>query len=110
MSRLCKVYNFTKYLSEYESIWRLQKHLQNECWETKKAGQPTWDSLILVQHPHVFTLGRGATLDNVLLSEHDNHLPLFRVERGGEVTYHGPGQIIAYPIFDLDMHKRDLHW
>lgn len=110
MSRVCKVYNFSKRLSDYEEIWKFQKYLQNSCWENKKSGVPTVDNLILVQHEHVYTLGRGATIDNVKFTKQDQDLPLYRIERGGEVTYHGPGQLVAYPIFDLDQHKRDLHW
>lgn len=110
MTRICKVYNLSKTFFDFEDIWRFQKYLQNQCWETKKSGKETWDSLILAQHNHVYTLGRVATLDNVKFGKEDLNLPLYRIERGGEVTYHGPGQLVAYPIFDLDQHKRDLHW
>jgi lipoyl(octanoyl) transferase len=110
MSRLCKVYDLSKRLTEYEEIWRLQKFLQNQTWAEKKIGAPTVDTLVLVQHQHVYTLGRGATMDNVKFRSEDISMPLFRIERGGEVTYHGPGQLVVYPIFDLDRHKRDLHW
>lgn len=95
---------------DYERVWKLQKYLQNECWKTRKAGLITHDNLIIVQHNPVYTLGRGATLENVKFSEQDRDLPLYRIERGGEVTFHGPGQLVAYPIFDLEYHKRDLHW
>jgi len=69
------------------------------------------DALILVEHAPVYTLGRGATLEHVLF---DADLPgapeLTRVERGGDVTYHGPGQLVAYPVLDLRSYKQDSHW
>ena len=70
------------------------------------------DAVLLLEHPPVYTLGRGATVDNVLFDPDADGSPyeLHRVERGGEVTYHGPGQLVAYPILHLDAHRRDLHW
>ncbi len=67
--------------------------------------------LLLVQHPSVYTLGRGASLNNLKFQPETNsaHMTI-RIERGGEVTWHGPGQVVAYPLFDLNKHKRDLHW
>ncbi len=62
------------------------------------------DSLILVEHPHVFTLGRRGDRSNLL----DNDLPVFHVERGGDVTYHGPGQLVGYPILKLDGIEQDV--
>lgn len=76
----------------------------------KKDKKPSLDSLIIVQHRPVYTLGRGASMENVKFTEGDEIAPLYRIERGGEVTFHGPGQLVAYPIFDLDAHRRDLHW
>jgi lipoyl(octanoyl) transferase len=67
------------------------------------------DVLLLCEHPPVVTLGRGAKKENLTVP-----LPagvdLFEVERGGDVTFHGPGQLVGYPIIDLSQHKRDLHW
>lgn len=69
------------------------------------------DALLVVQHPSIYTLGRGATVDNIKFtpSSSSSH-EVVRVERGGEVTWHGPGQIVAYPLFDLNKHRKDLHW
>jgi lipoate-protein ligase B len=64
------------------------------------------DTLILVEHPHVITKGRSAHTEN-LLSVGDT--PLYEIERGGDVTYHGPGQLVGYPIFQLREGERDLH-
>src|SRR5579871_2701193 len=65
------------------------------------------DTLLLLEHPHVFTLGRGA--DERYLLETRPGVPVFRVSRGGEVTYHGPGQLIGYPILKLEGRDRDVH-
>jgi lipoyl(octanoyl) transferase len=65
------------------------------------------DTMLLLEHPHVFTLGRGAD-PRYLLQERPG-VPVFRVSRGGQVTYHGPGQLIAYPILKLEGRDRDIH-
>ncbi len=66
------------------------------------------DTLLLLEHPHVFTLGRGAD-ERFLLSQRAGDVPVYRVSRGGEVTYHGPGQLIGYPILKLEGRDRDVH-
>lgn len=96
---------------EYESAWRYQKALAERAHLQAKSGEASVDSLLLFQHPSVYTLGRGATPDNIKFKVNENcpH-KVVRVERGGEVTWHGPGQLVAYPILNLNNHKRDLHW
>jgi lipoate-protein ligase B len=64
------------------------------------------DTLLILEHPHVFTLGRGA--DEHFIVDNAAKLPVFRVSRGGQVTYHGPGQVIAYPILKLEGPARDV--
>jgi lipoate-protein ligase B len=64
------------------------------------------DTLILVEHPDVLTLGRGSHRENLVAP---GDIPIFEVERGGDVTYHGPGQLVGYPIFLLRAPERDLH-
>ena len=64
------------------------------------------DTLLLVEHPHVITLGRSAHGENLLAI---GDTPLYEIERGGDVTYHGPGQLVGYPIFQLREGERDLH-
>jgi lipoyl(octanoyl) transferase len=67
------------------------------------------DTLLLMQHPPVLTLGTGSTLDNVK-SREDPPFELIRTERGGEVTYHGPGQLVMYPVLDLSIYRADVNW
>jgi lipoyl(octanoyl) transferase len=71
------------------------------------------DVLLLCEHPHVITLGRNANRANLLASEHvlrQKNVELHATNRGGDITYHGPGQIVAYPILNLDKIKRDVGW
>lgn len=69
--------------------------------------------LLFVEHPHVYTLGKSGSMDNVLLSDEElaaREIDFFKINRGGDITYHGPGQIVGYPIFDLEQFKPDIHW
>lgn len=66
------------------------------------------DTLLLLEHPHVYTLGRGAD-ERFLLAQRPADVPIYRVSRGGEVTYHGPGQLVGYPILKLEGRDRDVH-
>eukprot|EP00190_Bangiopsis_sp_CCMP1999_P006366 CAMPEP_0198724342 /NCGR_PEP_ID=MMETSP1475-20131203/1830_1 /TAXON_ID= ORGANISM="Unidentified sp., Strain CCMP1999" /NCGR_SAMPLE_ID=MMETSP1475 /ASSEMBLY_ACC=CAM_ASM_001111 /LENGTH=206 /DNA_ID=CAMNT_0044485841 /DNA_START=171 /DNA_END=791 /DNA_ORIENTATION=+ len=68
------------------------------------------DVLVLLEHEPVYTLGSGATLEHVKFDVTRPPCDLFRIERGGEVTYHGPGQLVGYPIVQLRHHKKDLRW
>ena len=90
---------------DYESATRLQQTLV----ELRKQGRIT-DTLLLLEHPPVITLGRNATRKNVIASDQQRKragIELFECDRGGDVTYHGPGQLVGYPIFDLrDRPKR----
>jgi lipoate-protein ligase B len=71
------------------------------------------DLLLLVEHPPVITLGRGFKAENLPTPKEfleARHVEVHEIERGGDVTYHGPGQLVGYPIIDLTEHKQDLHW
>ncbi|XP_020971149.1 plastidial lipoyltransferase 2 isoform X1 [Arachis ipaensis] len=68
------------------------------------------DTLIVLQHPSVYTLGTASTKDNLNFNINNAPFNVYRTERGGEVTYHGPGQLVLYPIINLRRHKMDLHW
>src|SRR5579859_6742276 len=71
------------------------------------------DTLLLLEHPHVYTLGRNAKREHLLISQ-DRLAQLgaqvFETDRGGDITYHGPGQLLGYPIIDLTQHRRDISW
>jgi lipoate-protein ligase B len=78
----------------------------------RKAGEIP-DTLLLLEHPHVYTLGRNARAENMLVPAEElaaRGAQLFRSDRGGDVTYHGPGQLVGYPILDLTRHRRDISW
>jgi len=80
---------------------------QRELAEDRIAGRLSHDVLLLVEHPPVLTLGRNSHPAH-LLERHG--IDVFEVERGGDVTFHGPGQLVGYPILDLKAYKQDLHW
>ena len=86
--------------------------LQRERVAQRKAGSIP-DTLLLLEHPHVYTLGRNARPENLLVSAEwlaARGAQVFHTDRGGDVTYHGPGQLVGYPILDLTRHRRDVSW
>lgn len=99
----CDVYRLG--VMPFAEAWTLQKTLVH-CH--RQSPQP--DRLLLVEHPGVYTLGQGSILDHLKLSPEELAYPLFRTERGGEVTHHCPGQLVGYPILNLKRHRPDLHW
>jgi lipoate-protein ligase B len=87
--------------------------LQRAVARARISGDVDQDVLLLVEHPPVVTLGRASKDAHVLLTPEQlakRGVELFEVERGGDVTFHGPGQLVGYPIIDLKRHKQDLHW
>ena len=87
--------------------------LQREIAAARIAGTIAHDVLLLVEHPPVVTLGRSAKTGNMLCTPAllaARGVDFHEVERGGDVTFHGPGQLVGYPIVDLKRHKQDLHW
>jgi lipoyl(octanoyl) transferase len=102
-------------LTPYQQAWDLQRQIfQGAIDGSEEGAQRTADdTLILVEHPHVYTFGRGADMANFLLTEEKLHAlgaEKFEIERGGDVTYHGPGQLVGYPILNLAHFKEDLGW
>ena len=93
-------------VAPYEATHELQKRLVAEVTEGKRG-----DTLLLLEHPRTLTLGRATKPENILLSEEalaERGFTVHEIGRGGDVTYHGPGQLVAYPIFDLNPDRRDV--
>lgn len=85
--------------------------LQDQLVRQRRAGEIS-DTLVLLEHPHVITLGSSSDEAHVLVDEQERErmgIELFEVGRGGDVTYHGPGQVIGYPVLDLKPDRKDLH-
>ena len=89
---------------KYKSVLSLQKKLQKQ----RIAGN-TQDTLILVEHEPVYTLGKNANKHHLLQSR-DKSVEVHKIERGGDVTFHGPGQLVGYPILDLRNYKKSVSW
>lgn len=87
--------------------------LQRELCRRRVAGEASQDLLLLVEHDPVYTMGRGTRATSLPVPPAElerGGAAVFEVERGGDVTYHGPGQLVGYPIIDLRQHREDLHW
>lgn len=103
----------------YGEAWAFQETLLKELVDAKlwnrdhpAAMRPRKHYLLFCEHLPVYTLGKSGSLDNLLLDEQgleDKGISFFKINRGGDITYHGPGQIVAYPIFDLDGFFTDVH-
>jgi lipoyl(octanoyl) transferase len=109
MLRNCLLYQCDQSVP-YLTAWEWQKSLVEERKQAKRNGQDLPDVLLLVEHPAVYTLGQGSSLEFLKFSPDDPDIECHRIERGGEVTHHAIGQLVAYPILNLDHHQHDLHW
>jgi lipoyl(octanoyl) transferase len=103
---------------DFKETWDYQEQLFKGVLETKiknrreDAGLETDNYFLFVEHPHVYTLGKSGDLSNLLLSKEQltqKHATFYKINRGGDITYHGPGQIVGYPILDLDNFFTDIH-
>ena len=93
--------------TDYAQTWDLQKRLVELRYDGKIP-----DCLVLTEHNPVITMGRASSRENLLCAPNElakRGVELFEIERGGDITFHGPGQLVAYPIIDLNNHGRDLH-
>ncbi len=88
----------------YKAVWDLQKEMQQQ-----RIKGEIEDTLILVEHDPVYTLGKNANEDHLLQSR-DESVDVFNIERGGDITFHGPGQLVGYPILDLSNYKKSVSW
>lgn len=107
-------------LIDYQQAWDYQEKLFNEALSIKTANRSlsedeqvsTPNYLLFCEHPHVYTLGKSGKLDHLLLDEEelaDKEARFYKINRGGDITYHGPGQLVGYPILDLDNFFTDIH-
>ncbi len=105
-------------LKDYKETWEYQESLFKGIVDTKiknrreKADLETPNYFLFVEHPHVYTLGKSGDMSNLLVDEKqlaEKGASFYKVNRGGDITYHGPGQIVGYPILDLDNFFTDIH-
>lgn len=102
--RYCELQNYL--LVNYRQAWEYQRSLVAERVNDASLN----DVLILLEHPPVYTLGTGSTLDFLNFDPQNTNFEIHRIERGGEVTYHCPGQLVGYPVINLRYYQQDLHW
>ena len=105
-------------LKDYKETWEYQEALFKETIDIKiknrreSANLITPNHLLFVSHPHVYTLGKSGDISNLLLSESQlksKGATFYKINRGGDITYHGPGQVVGYPILDLENFFTDIH-
>jgi lipoate-protein ligase B len=101
-----RVYRWTEPV-DYAEAYRIQTRL----WERNLSGEEP-DSLLLLTHPPTFTIGKSGSIENLLVDRDalgEQGMPVFFTDRGGDITYHGPGQLVGYPIVDLRRRGKDIH-
>jgi lipoyl(octanoyl) transferase len=107
-------------LIDYKACWDYQETLFNETIGQKIANRnleleqqvETKNHLLFVEHPHVYTLGKSGDASHLLINDNqlqEKHATYYKINRGGDITYHGPGQLVGYPILDLDHFFTDIH-
>lgn len=105
-------------LKDYKETWDYQENLFQSIIDTKiknrreNAGLETQNFFLFVEHPHVYTLGKSGDIENLLVNEKqlaEKNATFYKINRGGDITYHGPGQVVGYPILDLENFFSDIH-
>ncbi len=105
-------------LKDYKETWEFQESLFQNILQIKSTNrkentsQETPNYLLFVEHPHVYTLGKSGHLENLLISKEklkEIDAKFYKINRGGDITYHGPGQVVGYPIIDLENFFTDIH-
>jgi lipoyl(octanoyl) transferase len=107
-------------LMDYKACWDFQESLFNETISQKISNRnlepqeqiETKNHLLFVEHPHVYTLGKSGDASHLLINDNqleEKHATYYKINRGGDITYHGPGQLVGYPILDLDHFFTDIH-
>lgn len=121
MSEKNKKVNYLDWgIISYKEAWDAQAEIQQELIRIKRANRELEETekieaihkLIFCHHPHVYTLGKSGSEDHLLIDakkRKEENVEYFKINRGGDITYHGPGQIVGYPIFDLDYFFTDVH-
>lgn len=113
-----KVYVEDLGLKDFKETWDHQETLFKQILDTKIKNRredlnlKTDNHFLFVEHPHVYTLGKSGDISNLLLSENQLNAKgatFYKINRGGDITYHGPGQVVGYPILDLDNFFTDIH-
>ncbi len=103
---------------DYKKAWDFQTELLTEIVSLKRKKRNTTEGIVtpnyflFVEHPHVYTLGKSGDVNNLLLNEDklkEKNATFYKINRGGDITYHGPGQIVGYPIIDLENFFTDIH-
>lgn len=107
------IYSYIGQEQPYAEVWDLQKHLQQKLIRLKRAGQLDAPGYLLIcEHPPVYTIGKSGNHDHLKLTDQEiksSEFSFFKINRGGDITYHGPGQLTVYPILDLDQYYNDIH-
>jgi lipoyl(octanoyl) transferase len=107
-----------KGLIDYKECWDFQEEIFKKTVDQKialrdgKTDEETSNSLIFCEHPHVYTMGKSGKREHLLITEEElekYEATYYKINRGGDITYHGPGQLVMYPIFDLDHFFTDIH-
>jgi len=94
-------------LIDYQKAWNLQHKIFN-----KRLSNDVSDTLLLLEHPNTYTLGKSSNKANLLFSDvelQQKNIAIYNIDRGGDITYHGPGQIVGYPIINLSLWQKDTH-